>query len=232
MVSDLRRPRVQHARNTRCWKTRANSLRRAALVCNAARTRTPPRRRGTPRRAARSEWPMCAADAAEAALPARCERALAMRYRVFLGGRSLRVSTRAAALFPGMRVLSIYWMPRVSVGAGEPHVRMGRASMRVVAGACVCSGAYKTALLHCPLHLHVCLCCGCGVSRMSDVARRRAPVPVCASLLPSLLPGWPSVIGPREARPSQARVARTLYGCRRVGWAHGTRRRRRGDGQP
>ena len=34
----------------------------------------------------------------------------------------------------------------------------------------------------------------------------------------------PSVIGYREARPCQARVARTLYSCRRVEWVHGTRR--------
>ena len=100
MVSDLRRPRVLHARSTRCCKTRAISSRRAARVCNAAPTRTPPRRRGTPRRAARSEWPMmCVADAAEAALPARCERAAR---RLFFVRQVLHVSTRAAALFFGL----------------------------------------------------------------------------------------------------------------------------------
>ena len=68
-------------------------------------------------------------------------------------------------------------------------------------------------------------CCGCGASRMSGVARRRASMPVCvhASLPPSLL-GRPSVIGYREARPCQARVVRTLYSCEARRWVHGTQR--------
>ena len=73
-------------------------------------------------------------------------------------------------------------------------------------------------------------CCGCGASRMSGVARRRASMPVCvhASLPPSLL-GRPSVIGYREARPCQARVVRTLYSCEARRWVHGTQRGEQGS---
>ena len=60
-----------------------------------------------------------------------------------------------------------------------------------------------------------------------DERRFRAPCVPCLSVCassPSSLPGRPSVIGPREARPWPGSSARTLYGCKAREWAHGTRR--------
>ena len=142
----------------------------------------------------------------------------------FFGRRGLRVSTRAAAIFwlgcvrtSPCRCASLGYYVCVLRQAWA-RVRVAHVRMRS-APACVpwCvsrEGGQSSGA-----------CCGCGASRMSGVARRRASMPVCvhASLPPSLL-GRPSVIGYREARPCQARVVRTLYSCEARRWVHGTQR--------
>ena len=62
------------------------------------------------------------------------------------------------------------------------------------------------------------MCCGCGVSRVSDVIRRRVSVlsmsmSMYVCRLYVIYPGRSAVSDPCETRPCQAPVARTLYGC-------------------
>ena len=208
------RPRALRARSMRCWQTRATRSRRASHACSAARTRTPTRRRGMLRPAARSER-----------LRLRGQRSGGRAHAPgFFGRRGLRVSTRAAAIFwlgcvrtSPCRCASLGYYVCVLRQAWA-RVRVAHVRMRS-APACVpwCvsrEGGQSSGA-----------CCGCGASRMSGVARRRESMPVCvhASLPPSLL-GRPSVIGYREARPCQARVVRTLYSCEARRWVHGTQR--------
>ena len=200
MASDLRRLRALRAKSTRCWRRRAMRSRRASRACSVAATRMPHRQRVMPHPAARSEQLMLRGrrSGSRAHAPG------------FFGRRGFRVSTRAAAFFwPGCVTVSLPLrcarllcavLQQMWARACESHVRMCRApacvpwcvsreggsvERRVLWLWCnPCERRYQAPCVH------VCLC-------------------VHASLTPSLL-GRPSVIGSCEARPCQARVARTL----------------------
>ena len=135
------RPRALRARSMRCWQTRATRSRRASHACSAAHTRTPTRRRGMLRPAARSER-----------LRLRGQRSGGRAHAPgFFGRRGLRVSTRAAAIFwPWMRenfslplrfarlVLCVCASVGVGAGACRACSHAQRASMRAM--VCVARG--------------------------------------------------------------------------------------------
>ena len=178
MASDLRRLRALRAKSTRCWKRRATRSLRAARACSAAATRTPPRQRVMPRPAARSERLRLRGRRSGSRASSSRGSFIATPERdefFFCGGSSAFFNVAVAFFFARC-------MPSSPRRCARPRAQLLGGWARWVLHACE---ARRMRVTVCVARggLSSGSCCGCGVSRMSGVARRRVPIlPVCVCM--------------------------------------------------